>query len=101
MLVLAVTVLARAHTGPALAEIEWDDIPHAVKVIAAASAATALYTTLGFPVTFGLLLLGLMVGVERMPILPALAITAVMAIGGYLVLGRLLKTAMPQGIFGF
>ena len=98
---LAIVVFLGARASPPFASIEWDDLPHAVIVMIAASAAAGLYATLGFPITIGLLLFGLMFGVERMPLLTSLAITIGIAGGTYLLLGRLLKTPMPQGIFGF
>ncbi len=101
LLALAVVLLAGAGRSPPFSGIAWDDIPHAVRVIAAASLAAGLYTTLGFPITFGLLLFGLMWGVERMPFFTSLAITLAMSGGAFLLLGKLLKTPMPQGIFGF
>ncbi|CAN0508501.1 unnamed protein product [Phaeothamnion confervicola] len=101
MLALAIVVLLRAGESPPFSEIAWDDIPHALLVIVAASGAAALYTTLGFPITFGLLLFGLTYGVERMPLATTAAVTAVMTGGAYWLLGTLLKTPMPLGIFGF
>ena len=101
ILLLAFIVLVRAGASPPFTDIAWDDIPHALRVVGAASAATALYTTLGFPITIGLMLFGLIYGVERMPIVPSLAITVFMTGGAYLLLGKLLKTPMPEGIFGF
>jgi hypothetical protein len=101
MLALALVVLLRAGSSPPFQDIAWDDIPHALRVIGAATAATALYTTLGFPITIGLMLFGLIYGVERMPLITSLAITIFMTGGAYLLLGKLLKTPMPEGIFGF
>ena len=98
---LAIVVFLGARSSPSFGTIVWDDLPHAVVVLIAAAAAAALYTTLGFPITIGILLFGLMFGIERMPLLTSLAITFGMTGGTYLLLGRLLKTPMPQGIFGF
>ena len=100
MLALAVVLLLQAGSSPPFASIAWDDLPHAAIVMVAAAAAAALYTVLGFPVTIGLLLFGLMWGVERMPLLPSLAITVAMTVGTYVLLGTLLKQPMPRGIFG-
>ncbi len=100
MLVLAAILFLQAGASPPLASIEWDDIPHALIVVVAASAAAVLYTTLGFPVTFALLLFCLMWGIERMPLLPSLVIAIGITGGTYLLLGALLKTPMPRGILG-
>ncbi len=98
---LAAWLLVRAGSSPPFATIEWDDLPHAVRVLSFAIAAALLYTVLGFPLTFGLMLFGLMYGVERMPLLNSFVIAVGMAGGTYLLLSSLLKTPMPQGIFGF
>lgn len=101
MMALACVLLVQARLSPPFATIAWDDAAHAAIVMVSAGAAAALYTTLGFPLTIGLLLLGLMAGVERMPLLTSLAIAAGVTGGTYALLGLLLKTPMPPGIFGF
>ena len=100
MLALAAGLLLLARSSPPLATIEWDDLPHALVVVAATAAAAALYTVLGFPITVWLLLFGLIWGVERMPIATSLAISIGMTGGAYLLLKSLLKQPMPPGIFG-
>jgi lysylphosphatidylglycerol synthetase-like protein (DUF2156 family) len=102
LFLLAIVLLLGARQSPAMTQVQWDDLPHALIVIVAAILAAALYTTLGFMLTFTLLLLGLMVVVERMPLLTSLAISIGVAGGAWLLLGRLLKTPLPQGIlFGY
>ena len=101
MIGLAVILLLQAGASPPLADIAWDEAPHAVIVIVAAGAAAALYTVLGFPVTIGLLLFGLIWGAERMPLVTAFAVSAAMTGGTYLLLSTLLKQPMPRGILGF
>ena len=101
LMALAVVLLVQAQASPPFATIAWDDLPHAAIVMAAAGAAAATYTTLGFPVTFGLMLLALMWGVERLPIGLSLVMAAGVAGGTYLLLGAALKTPMPVGLLGF
>jgi Tripartite tricarboxylate transporter TctB family len=101
LIALAAWLLVRAHTGPAFSTVEWTELPHALTVLAFAGGATLAYTTLGFPLTFGLMLFGLMFGIERMPLVTSFAVSVLMAGGTYLLLGALLKTPMPRGIFGF
>lgn len=101
MMALAVVLLAQAGGSPPLISLEWDDLPHGLTVLAIAVTAAALYTTLGFLVTIGLMLLVVMVAVERMPILTSAAITAVVVGGTYWTLSSLLKSPMPRGILGF
>lgn len=98
---LAVLLLVNAGSSPPLSTIAWDDISHALIVILAAAAAVALYTTLGFLLTIGLLLFGLIWGVERMPLVTSLAVSVGMTAATYLLLSTLLKQPMPPGLFGF
>src|SRR5262249_9044467 len=100
LIVLATLLLVNAGTSPPFATIAWDDIAHALTVILAAPAAVALYTTLGFVLTIGLLLFGLIWGVERMPLATSLAVSVGLTGSTYLLLSTLLKQPMPQGIFG-
>lgn len=97
---LAVVLLIGADSSPPMTSVAWDDLPHALVVMIAAIVAAGLYTVLGFIVTMTALLLVLMLVVERMALVPSLAIGIGIAGGTYLLLGRLLKTPLPQGIFG-
>ena len=101
MLALAAGLMLLSGSSPPLATLEWDDLPHALIVAAATSAAAAGYTVLGFPVTIGLLLFGLIWGVERMPLAASLAISIGMTGATYMLLKSLLKQPMTPGIFGF
>lgn len=101
MMALAAVIMFQAGESPPFASIAWDDLCHALVVFAAACAAAGLYETLGFPITIGLLLFGLIYGIERMPLTTSLAITIGITGGTYLLLGTLLKTPMPRGILGF
>lgn len=101
LMTFAAFLLVRGHTSPPLSSIEWDDVPHALRVMVVAAAATALYIPLGFIATMGLMLFGLMFAIERAPLLPSLAISAVMTGGAYGLLAVLLKAPLPAGIFGF
>lgn len=98
LLGLALVLFIGARSSPPMASVAWDDLPHALIVIVAAVVAASLYTVLGFLITMTALLLVLMLLVERMPLLPSLAISVGVAGGAYLLLGRLLKTPLPQGI---
>ena len=59
MIVLGILLLARAGASGPVAEIDWSNLRHAAIVTAATAAAIALYPTLGFIVSIGLLLAGL------------------------------------------
>jgi hypothetical protein len=94
-------LLIGAGDSPYLSGVAWDDLPHAVRVVAVAAAAIALYETLGFIVTVALLLFSLIFLVERRPILVAVAVSAVVSIATYLLFNTLLKAPLPRGLFGF
>lgn len=100
MMALALALLVQAGSSPPVSTIAWDDVRHGAIVLTTAVAAAALYTTLGFLVTIGTMLLFLMVAVERMSVVTSLAITVFITGGTYLLLGTLLKSPMPPGIFG-
>ena len=100
LMALAVVVLITARSSPPLAAIDWSDLPHALRVLAVACVAVALYEVLGFIPTIFLLLLVLILAIERMPLATSLAISIGMSGGAYLLLSRLLKTPLPQGILG-
>lgn len=101
MMALALVLLVQAGSSPPLTTIAWDDIGHGAIVLTTAIAAAALYTTLGFLTTIGLMLFMLMVVVERMRLLTSVVITVLVTGGTYGLLSTLLKSPMPTGIFGF
>jgi Tripartite tricarboxylate transporter TctB family len=101
MVVFGLILVAQAGDSPALADIDWSDLRHALCVIAAAVLAIALYETLGFLLTMSLLLFGLVLAVERKNIVHAAAFSIGVALLAYLVFGVLLKLPLPRGPTGF
>jgi hypothetical protein len=101
MVVCGIALLAQAQESPPFAAIAWDDIPHALCVIVAATAATALYTVLGFRITMALLLFGLLVAVERQNVLRAALFSIGVPVGTDVLFGILLKSPLPRGILGY
>src|SRR5947207_15860377 len=65
MVILGLALAAQAHNSPPLATIAWDDLAHALRVIAAAATAAAFYDLLGFRITMALLLCALVIAAER------------------------------------
>ena len=94
-------LLLRAGDSPPIAGIGWADLPHAVRVVAVASAAIALYETMGFLITMAALLFGLTFVVERKPLLPAAAFSVGVTVFAYVLFNTLLKSPLPRGILGF
>ena len=76
MMAFGVVLLAQARRSPLIAEVDWSDLPHALRVVVVAAAAAALYVPLGFALTIPLLLLALIFLVERRPLLIALAFSS-------------------------
>ena len=101
LILFGLLLVLRARESEPLATVRWDDLPHAVRVIAITAAAVALYTTLGFAVTMALLLFALTAGAERRnPLHAALYSIGVVALT-YLLFAVALKTPVEKGIFGF
>jgi hypothetical protein len=93
-------ILRGSDSGP-LAELRWNDLPHAGRVIAIAAAAVVGYTALGFALTMALMLFALIaVGERRNPIYAALYSVGVVALT-YFLFAVVLKTPLETGIFGF
>jgi putative tricarboxylic transport membrane protein len=101
LILFGLLLVLRARESEPLATVRWDDLPHAVRVIAITATAVALYTTLGFAVTMALLLFALTAGAERRnPLHAALYSIGVVALT-YLLFAVALKTPVEKGIFGF
>ena len=101
MMAFGLILLVRAGDSPPFADVAWDDLPHAVRVVALAAAAVALYVPLGFLPTMALLLFGLIYGVERRPLLNAALFSAGVTGIAYLLFDTLLKSPLPRGVLWF
>jgi putative tricarboxylic transport membrane protein len=101
MTAFGLILFARARSSPRVADIDWTDLPHAVRIAAIAAAAAAIYEPLGFAATAAALLFTLIFVVERRPLLPALAFSIATPIAVYLLFSVLLRTPLPRGIVGF
>jgi hypothetical protein len=94
-------LLLRAGDSPPFADIEWSDLPHAVRVVAVTAVAIAGYEQIGFLLTMGALLFALTFIVERKPLLPAAVFSAGVTVFAYVLFNTLLKSPLPRGIVGF
>ena len=101
MMAFGLILLLRAGDSPPFADVAWGDLPHAVRVIAFAAGAVALYTPLGFLITISLLLFGLTFVVERRPVLYAAAFSLGVTGLAYLLFDSLLKSPLPRGLLWF
>lgn len=95
-----VVLVLQAPASPPLADITWPDLPHAARIAAVTAASIFAYERLGFLVTTVTLLLVLILIVERRPTRIALAISFGVPVAVYLLLAKLLRSALPIGIFG-
>ena len=95
MMAFGAVLFLGAAASPPLGEIDWSDLPHALKVGLVAAVAVALYTVLGFLVTVPLLLFTLAFAVERKPILPAALFSIGVTALAYGLFGWFLRTPLP------
>jgi hypothetical protein len=101
LIAFGLILILRGNESAPLATVPWDDLPHALRVVAITAAAIALYQTLGFLLTMALLLFTLIVGAERRPLLPALAFSVGVVGLTYLLFAVVLKTPLERGLIGF
>lgn len=101
MMAFGLVLVAQGRHSPPIAEVDWSDLPHAVRVAAAAAAAATLYVPLGFALTIPLLLLTLILLVERRPLLPAVAFSIGASATVYALFTLGLRTPLPRGLLGF
>ena len=100
MIVLGAILVARGGTTAPFSEIDWSDLPHAIRVLAITAAAVALYTTLGFIVTMSLMLFAL-IALEGRNLLAAAAYSIGISLMTYGLFTVILKSPLEQGILGF
>jgi hypothetical protein len=91
----------RAKDSPPLADIAWDDLPHAARVIVTTAIAVALYLTLGFLITMALMLFVLTFAVERRPAARAAFFSLAVVALTYLLFHLVLRTPLEPGVLGF
>jgi len=101
LIVFGLLLFLRAADSPPFADLRWDDLPHAVRVIVGTAAAIALYEPIGFLVTMAGMLFGLIFVVERRPLLSATAFSVGVTAIAYVLFNTLLKSPLPRGILGF
>jgi putative tricarboxylic transport membrane protein len=100
MMAFGLILLAQARRSPPLAEANWTDLPHAIRVAVVAAAAATLYVSLGFALTIPLLLFTLIFLVERRPLLPAIAFSIGATAAVYALFTLVLRTPLPRGLLG-
>lgn len=101
LIAFGLMLVLRAGDSAPLADISWQDLPHALRVTAVTALAVSLYQTAGFLLTMTLLLFALIFGVERRGLVPAAAFSLGVVALTYLLFAVALKTPLEQGVFGF
>ena len=96
-----IVLVVRAGESKPFAELEWSDMVHAAAVTVITGVAIYYFETLGFATTMVAMMLVLLVGIERRPVLHA-ALYSVGVVGlTYLIFVYVLKTPLVTGPFGF
>ena len=101
LVVFGVLLAVRAQESAPLADVSWQDLPHAMRVAVVTSVAIAFYQTLGFVVTTGLLLFVMIFGIERRHPVSAAAFSAGVVALTYVLFNIALKTPLEPGLLGF
>ncbi len=92
-------ILRGADSGR-FTDISWRDLAHAAPVMAITVAAVALYTTLGFILSMGLMLFALLC-LERRNLVAAAAYSAAISVATYFLFTVVLKSPLEQGVLPF
>jgi putative tricarboxylic transport membrane protein len=101
MMALAFLMLLQAGSSPPIATVQWDDLPHALRVMAIAVVAVALYEPVGFIITMTLMMFILLFPIERQKLLTSALVAVGMTVGAYFLIAELLKTPLPMGLLGY
>ena len=96
-----ILLLIGARSQPAVAETDWSDLSHALRVLAVAIPAVALYATAGFLITISLMLFVLLFVIEKKPVLVSAAFSLAVTGLAWILFGTFLKSPLPAGIFGY
>lgn len=100
-IVLGAALFLRARESDSFASVDWQDLKHAGPVILVTAGAITAYTVLGFIITMVLLMLVLLIGVERRPVVHAAAYGIGVVLLTYVVFAFFLKSLLPLSPFGF
>jgi hypothetical protein len=101
LIVFALLVVVRGKESAPLASLSWDDLPHALRVMAVSAAAIFVYQIAGFLITMTLLLFALVFAVEHRPLLRAASFSIGVVVLTYVLFTMVLKTPVEPGLLGF
>jgi tripartite tricarboxylate transporter TctB family protein len=100
MMLFGLLLILRAGDSAPLASLSWGDLGHAGPVFVITALATALYVTLGFIITFSLMLFGLLC-IERRNLIAAAAYSIGVSVATYYLFSVVLKSPLEPGLLGF
>ena len=101
MIALALATMLSAGSSPPVGELDWGDLGHALRVLAVAIPADALYAWAGFLSTMSLRLFALLFAIERKSLAVALVFSLGVTGAAYVLFGTFLKSPLPVGILGY
>ena len=81
--------------------VRFDDLPHALLLLAVLSAAAFTIERAGYRMTVALMLLFLLAVVERRHIVVSCLLSAAMALGSFYLINNFLRVPLPTGPWGF
>lgn len=81
--------------------VRFDDLPHALVLIAVLSAAAYAIERIGYRATTALMLVVLLVAVERRNPLVSIALALAMALGSFHLINDVLRVPLPVGPWGY
>ena len=96
-----IALVIRAGESKPFAELEWTDMVHAAAVTVITGVAIYYFEALGFATTMVAMMLVLLVGVERRPVLHAVLYSVGVVGLTYMTFVYVLKTPLVTGPFGF
>jgi putative tricarboxylic transport membrane protein len=101
LVVFGLVVVLRANESVPVASLSWQDLPHALRVLAVSAAAVLVYQMLGFLITMTLMLFALVYGVERRPLLRAASFSIGVVALTYALFAIALKTPLEHGLIPY
>lgn len=101
LILFGAVIVLRGAESHIVGDMDWTDVKHAGAVLLISAAAVALYTQLGFIVTFLAMILALLLLVERRNPLRAALYAVVTTAVTYGVFVYALKAPLPTGPLGF
>jgi hypothetical protein len=101
LMLFGAALVLRARESEAFSAISWNDLPHALQVLAIAAAGIALYTKAGFLLALFLTIAALLIIIERRNPLRAVIYAASVVVLAFIGFEYVLRTPMPNGPWGF